>query len=392
MYVLFFLYDCLRHATFSGTSSVLTEDETILERVRRVNPVLVLPTEPGGARHLRHNGLVRPVLGHLCHPHGHRGAEDALDHQRLAARLDVAPRVVQSAPRRHARARGGPVHLAVRKDAHVPAVRRRVVRGAHEDDAVQEGEVLLEGVGDGELICLCHHCVLDRFARRDVVVVRSLGERGEVRDLREGGGVHRVVDVDYGIEGAAVRDVEFDVTEALDLHSLVAVRRERGHVQERRGLDDLRVLLREVCRGPDQARRCVDAQRRLVVGHQAHLVGELREGDDGVPAHGAVALVVHKEGAKVAALRGSLAQDGAVHVGVPTRLEHQRRPQLVVLLPEVPPALQDRAAGHGGHSAHRNAQRLASRVHLHRRHAGPASRRLQLLRRNRREGGHFFCG
>ena len=76
-----------------------------------------------------------------------------------------------------------------------------------------------------------------------------------------------------------------------------------------------------------RARRPVPAGR-----DQSALERERDDRDDAVAAHRAEALVVHEEhaGVRIGAL--GLGEQRAVHVGVAARLEHQRAPQVVLVL------------------------------------------------------------
>jgi hypothetical protein len=80
------------------------------------------------------------------------------------------------------------------------------------------------------------------------------------------------------------------------------------------------------------------------------------------PAHRAVAVVVKEQHARMRAGRDWFGEDGAGHVGVATRLEHER-PAKMIRVPARPLALgEHRAAAGSRKSVDHQAQRLAGHV------------------------------
>jgi hypothetical protein len=108
-------------------------------------------------------------------------------------------------------------------------------------------------------------------------------------------------------------------------------------------------------------------------GHdQAAFQRNRRHRNDAVPAHGAVALVVHEQHACVRARRHRLGEDRAVHVGMPARLQHQRPPQMVHVAAHPRALFQHRLAARRRKAIDDQPQRLAGRVRvdcLERQHA-----------------------
>jgi hypothetical protein len=112
-------------------------------------------------------------------------------------------------------------------------------------------------------------------------------------------------------------------------------------------------------------RRVVHHRRAVAARHQqAALERNRRHGDDTVAAHGAVALVVHEEDAGVRPGHHRLGEDGAVHVRMAARLEHQGAPQMIGM-PLHPLALvEHRLAVRRRKSVDDEAKRFTGRVRV----------------------------
>ena len=85
-----------------------------------------------------------------------------------------------------------------------------------------------------------------------------------------------------------------------------------------------------------------------------------------MPAHVAVALVVHKDDAEVRAGRDGLGEKGPVHVRVPARLPHERLADTVEIVPGPAPLLENRRARNARDARGHDAQGLARGVRVER--------------------------
>src|SRR5262245_5727104 len=101
-----------------------------------------------------------------------------------------------------------------------------VMRGAGEDGAVKKAQVRLEGMFDGHGP---HDGVLDVAARGNELVVVGFIELQAERSS-----------FDNGVERAAVGDIKFDSSQALDGDGLITLVKKRRHVAEGSS-DDLAV-------------------------------------------------------------------------------------------------------------------------------------------------------
>src|SRR5581483_10281658 len=141
----------------------LAEDESLRERVVRIEPELAAARDPGTALDLGDDRGVR-TEGRLARDAaGEAGADDALDHEWLPDR-QAAARVLERDAPRDAGAGGRAVDLAVREHADVARISAGAERRAGEDRAVQEGQRRLERVRD---LARGHDGFLDAPARVD---------------------------------------------------------------------------------------------------------------------------------------------------------------------------------------------------------------------------------
>ena len=146
------------------------------------------------------------------------------------------------------------------------------------------------------------------------------------------------------------------------------MKRERRHVDEAHVLDPrAAILLTHRRLRPNRSRRRVEHDFAAAFSRQKQPALE-RDGDDGddaVPAHGAVALVVHEEHAGVGVGPLRFGEQRPVHVGMAPRLEHQRRPQVVAVLAHPFPLLEHRRALDVRKPVDDEPQRLAGRVRVY---------------------------
>jgi hypothetical protein len=89
---------------------------------------------------------------------------------------------------------------------------------------------------------------------------------------------------------------------------------------------------------------------------------ERREGNDGVTAHRAVALVVQEEHIEVRILRGR--DHCAVHVRMPTGFPHQPSAQMIEVLAEITTLLEHGPAWKRWQAARDHPQRFAAGVQV----------------------------
>lgn len=123
---------------------------------------------------------------------------------------------------------------------------------------------------------------------------------------------------------------------------------------------------------PEFARR--DVESYFVLVDEVGLDYEFRKGDDRVPTHRAVTLVVQEEDVKVSVRRGS--EDGAVHVCMTTWLPHQTGTQVIVAIPEVPPFFEYSPTFNRRQAIDDDAERLTTGMHIDRGDTHPVFRGL----------------
>ena len=120
-------------------------------------------------------------------------------------------------------------------------------------------------------------------------------------------------------------------------------------------------------KGFDEAAGRIDAHPRLGLGalHPAQLDRRGGQGDHAMPAVVAVSLVVQEDDAKVCCGGDGWREVTAVHVGVPTGLEHQRLANVIGMLQQPRAAFHDGVAGQLGQARGDDAKRLSAGVHFH---------------------------
>ena len=116
----------------------------------------------------------------------------------------------------------------------------------------------------------------------------------------------------------------------------------------------------------DAGRRIEHQLARRSRIQQPALEHQRRDGDDAVPAHRAVALVVHEQHAGVGTGALGARQQRAVHVGVAARLEHDRRAQMVVVFAQPFTTLEHRLALRLGKAVDNEPQRFPCGVRVQR--------------------------
>ena len=147
----------------------------------------------------------------------------------------------------------------------------------------------------------------------------------------------------------------------------VARRQVRRHVREADLLDDRRSLDAPDRRAGDhqaggrlESDGCLGCRCR----EQALLDQAAGEGDDAVAAHRAVALVVHEQHGEVGVGPDGRQEHRAVHVAMAARLEADDLANVIGVLQDPAPALQDRCQRHGRVAGRDEPQRLAACVEV----------------------------
>ena len=127
---------------------------------------------------------------------------------------------------------------------------------------------------------------------------------------------------DEGIEGAAKGDVDVDRPNAGHGHRHVEAEHERRHAFEPHRAAAVAV---DGDVGDHEAAGALDRDPGLRgdTRDEVAIHGKAAERQDGVAAHGAVALVVQEQDGQVGVRAARRHQDGAVHAFMAARLEHQ---------------------------------------------------------------------
>ena len=169
----------------------------------------------------------------------------------------------------------------------------------------------------------------------------------------------RLRSVEVRVEGAAEHDVDRQRAEARRLDAQVAMQDEARHAAEAHFTGAPAVEAHERL---DEAGWRVEADARLGLHrlHHAELDQRLAERDDAVPAHVAVAFVVHEDHAEVGLFGDRRQQIRAVHVGMAARLVHQQAAQRVEARLRISALLEDRAPAQRRRAGRDHAQRLAA--------------------------------
>ena len=96
----------------------------------------------------------------------------------------------------------------------------------------------------------------------------------------------------------------------------------------------------------------------------ATLQRDCRHRDDAVSGHRGVAVVMHEQHARVRSGRNRLGEEGAAHVGMPARLEHQRAAPMVGVTRQPVALLEHRPAAWGGKAVDDEPERPARGVRV----------------------------
>ena len=271
------------------------------------------------------------------------------------AEPDQTAGVLQGEAGGDAAAGGAAVDLAGGEDADVGGgLLAPGVGAVGEDGAVEEGEIGIVGVGERHLRA------------------RGLGDGGRGIDERAGGAG---ADIEaeaggrqHGVEGAAIADIEVDQAEAGHRHRGIEGEGEGRHALERDGAG---LAVFDCDAGAHQAAGALDGDRRFrkPERHQAGIDGPAAERDDGVAAHGAVALVVHEEHGEIGrglAGAGRIGRHGddAVHIDVAARLEHEQAAEFIEPLARLAPLGEEGGSWNRRIARHDDAHRLPAGVHL----------------------------
>ena len=166
------------------------------------------------------------------------------------------------------------------------------------------------------------------------------------------------------VEGAAIGNVTRHLSKTGRGDCDVAPVNERGHVDEAHAVGMGSIPLHK---GFDEAAGRIDAHPCLGLGalHPAQLDRRGGQGDHAMPAVVAVSLVVQEDDAKVCCGGDGWREVTAVHVGVPTGLEHQRLANVIGMLQQPRAAFHDGVAGQLGQARGDDAKRLSAGVHFH---------------------------
>ena len=140
--------------------------------------------------------------------------------------------------------------------------------------------------------------------------------------------------VDDGVERAAKGHVGVQRA-TVEPQRHARMQDERRHVAKADARDATRLAVaRDGRAGGDlSGRRIEDDLAGSAWRDQSTFERDRRHRDDAVPAHRAIAFVVHEEDAGVGAVALGFGEQRTVHVRVPSRLQHQCGSQVVVVLP-----------------------------------------------------------
>ena len=303
----------------------------------------------GGARNLRDHALMRAATGFRDRLAAHHRADDRFVDDLLLKRQFAARHELRHAPRR-ARTGRRAIHLPIREDAAIGLCRAGMARGSVDDraiDVVDLGDIrVLHAEG-----AVCRRLHLRPETDEPLHLV--LADREAMRHAAR-----------IEIERAAEGDVAGHAAEARGFHRHIPVKQETRHVEEAHAGDAAPVPPHE---GLDEAAGRVDPYARLrrFRQHPAELHRSRGERDDAMAAMVGITLVVDEHHPEIRPLADGVAEDAAIHVGVPARLEHDGLPEVIGIRLEPGAAIDDAGARRAGEAAGDNAERLAAGMHFH---------------------------
>ena len=164
---------------------------------------------------------------------------------------------------------------------------------------------------------------------------------------------------DVRVIRASEGEVVPDLPEVLDVDELVEPCDERGHVEERDGLD---AMVAQRGRAGDRPGGSVDRDRGLGLDRRKHphVEDHFGQSDYPVPADRGEPVVVEEQPRDVRPWAHWWAEPSSVHVGVPAGLEHQLAAEMIEIGLRICTSLDHRLARYLGQAGDNDPEGLAS--------------------------------